>query len=151
MIFMTPAEIDQHVGRRIRLFRKANDLSQEKLAERIGVTFQQVQKYERGANRVSASKLYQIAEVLQVDVASLFEGLPGAGRMDGTPAHPGMAADCFPMAPSAAELVDSFARITDPRCRRAVVELIRSIADGVSGNAMEAAHKGRLATSLAIL
>ncbi len=151
MIFMSPAEIDQHVGRRIRLLRKASDLSQEKLADRIGVTFQQVQKYERGANRVSASKLYQIAEVLQVDIAVLFEGLPSVRRMDNAPMRTDAAVDCFPMTPSEAELTDSFARITDPRCRRAMAELIQSIADGFGAGAMDAGGKGHLATSLALL
>ena len=68
--------IDQHVGRMIRLLRKKQRLSQTVLAEALGVSFQQIQKYERGANRISASKLYQTAALLGVPVAALYDGLP---------------------------------------------------------------------------
>ena len=67
--------IDRHVGARIRMRRKILGVSQEKLADSLGLTFQQVQKYEKGANRVSASKLYEIAAALQTQVAYFFEGL----------------------------------------------------------------------------
>lgn len=71
----TPNAVDLHVGGRIRLRRKLLGVSQEQLADDLALTFQQVQKYERGANRVSASKLYQIAKSLQVTVAWFFDGL----------------------------------------------------------------------------
>jgi transcriptional regulator with XRE-family HTH domain len=71
--------IDQHVGRMIRLLRRERGLSQTALAGALNLTFQQVQKYERGFNRVSASKLYQTAAVMGVPVAALFEGLPAPG------------------------------------------------------------------------
>src|SRR5215212_8586427 len=70
-----PNPVDLHVGARIRMRRKILGVSQEKLADDLGLTFQQVQKYERGANRVSASKLYEIARSLQTPVAFFFEGL----------------------------------------------------------------------------
>lgn len=70
-----PNPVDVHVGARIRLRRKLVGISQEQLAEALGLTFQQVQKYERGANRVSASKLWDIAHKLQVTIAYFFEGL----------------------------------------------------------------------------
>src|SRR5471030_2302540 len=70
-----PNPIDIHVGLQVRLRRKALKISQEKLAEGLGLTFQQVQKYERGANRVSASKLYEMARVLRVSIGYFFEGL----------------------------------------------------------------------------
>src|SRR5215469_8862995 len=70
-----PNPVDLHVGARIRMRRRMQSVSQEKLAEALGLTFQQVQKYERGANRVSASKLYEIAATLKAPVAYFFEGL----------------------------------------------------------------------------
>src|SRR5579862_3698153 len=70
-----PNPIDVHVGLQVRLRRKELKVSQERLAEALGLTFQQVQKYERGANRVSASKLYEIARALHVPVGWFFEGL----------------------------------------------------------------------------
>src|SRR6202789_2014842 len=71
----TPNPIDVHVGLQVRLRRKELKISQERLADALGLTFQQVQKYERGANRISASKLYEIARALQVPIGWFFEGL----------------------------------------------------------------------------
>ena len=71
----TPNPVDVHVGLQVRLRRKELKISQEKLAETLGLTFQQVQKYERGANRISASKLYEIARSLQAPISWFFEGL----------------------------------------------------------------------------
>src|SRR5437868_11330723 len=76
-----PNPIDRHVGLRIRMRRKELGLSQEKLAESIGLTFQQVQKYERAANRVSASKLWEMARALDTTVGYFYEGLPADARM----------------------------------------------------------------------
>lgn len=70
--------VDVHVGLRVRLRRKQMGLSQERLAEGLGLTFQQVQKYERGSNRISASKLFEISKLLEVPVAYFFEGIDGA-------------------------------------------------------------------------
>lgn len=77
-----PDSADLHVGNRIRMCRRAKGLSQEGLAAGLGLTFQQVQKYERGANRVSASKLLQVARTLEVPVAYFFDGLAGANGPD---------------------------------------------------------------------
>src|SRR3954464_8804994 len=77
-----PNPVDMHVGGRVRMRRKLLGVSQEQLADSLGLTFQQVQKYERGANRVSASKLYEIAKTLQVPVSFFFDGL--ADPMDGS-------------------------------------------------------------------
>ena len=76
-----PNPIDLHVGARIRMRRRLLGVSQERLAEALGLTFQQVQKYERGANRVSASKLYEIARTLQTPVTYFFDGLADAGEI----------------------------------------------------------------------
>jgi transcriptional regulator with XRE-family HTH domain len=71
--------VDEHVGARLRQLRKAVGMSQQVLGERLGLTFQQVQKYERGTNRVSASKLHEAALILGVSIADFFEGLPASG------------------------------------------------------------------------
>lgn len=81
----TPDPIDEHVGRRVRLRRKLVGVSQDNLAAGLGLTFQQVQKYERGFNRISASKLLAIAVTLKVPVAYFFEGLDGAEGPDAGP------------------------------------------------------------------
>jgi transcriptional regulator with XRE-family HTH domain len=78
-----PHPVDAHVGRAVRVRRRLRGLSQQALGERIGLTFQQIQKYESGANRISASALHAIAGALEVPVASFFEGLPGAGDAAG--------------------------------------------------------------------
>ena len=127
----TPNPIDVHVGSRIRLRRNMISMSQEKLGEALGITFQQIQKYEKGTNRVGASRLQQISQVLGVPVAFFFEDAPGE-----TPAHGEMAE-----ANSSAYVVDflssaeglqlnrSFARISDAKVRRKIVELVRTLAD----------------------
>src|SRR5271156_5143452 len=78
-----PNPVDLHVGARIRLRRRMQGVSQEKLADALGLTFQQVQKYERGANRVSASKLYEIAAALRAPISYFFDGLADPASIDG--------------------------------------------------------------------
>ena len=123
-----PNPIDVHVGQRIRARRKALGVSQEKLADELGLTFQQVQKYERGANRVSASKLWEIARVLQVEIAALFEGVirEGEGRY-------GVAEAAAPFthdehsSPEATEITALMSRM-DRNRRRMLVDLARTLA-----------------------
>jgi transcriptional regulator with XRE-family HTH domain len=74
--------IDKHVGERVRMYRVKARMSQEALGTQLGITFQQIQKYEKGTNRVGSSRLQQISEILDVPVASLFEDLPGPKRTD---------------------------------------------------------------------
>ncbi len=127
----SPNPVDLHVGSRIRLRRKILGVSQERLAESLGLTFQQVQKYERGSNRVSASKLYEIASTLQTQVAYFFEGLadPSAGQ-DGeiAPGSERFVQD-FLMTPEGLELAGLFPKITRARVRRRVLDLVRSMAE----------------------
>lgn len=127
-----PNPIDIHVGLQVRLRRKELKISQEKLAETIGLTFQQVQKYERGTNRISASKLYEIARTLRVSIAWFFEGLsdPKDGRIHGE-IPPGAApfTQAFLMTSEGIDLANFFPRIEHPRVRRKLVELVRSLAD----------------------
>src|SRR5665213_3079013 len=108
-----PNPVDLHVGARVRMRRKVLGVSQERLADALGLTFQQVQKYERGANRVSASKLSEIARFLQAPISYFFEGLA-----DPTTATSGVAEDGpeavvheFLMTPEGLELASTFPKI----------------------------------------
>lgn len=125
----TPAEVDMHVGARIRMRRRFLGFTQQTLAESLGLTFQQVQKYERGANRVSASKLYDIARALNVPVPYFFEGLADTGS-DGDDAARGAEQSIreFLMTAEGQELATLYPRIVQSRLRRQVLELVRAIA-----------------------
>ena len=123
-----PNPIDLHVGARIRMRRKILGVSQERLAEDLGLTFQQIQKYERGANRVSASKLYEIAKSLRSSVAYFFEGLADTASEGMAEGGEGFVHD-FLMTPEGLELASLFPRITKPKVRRRILELVRSMAD----------------------
>jgi transcriptional regulator with XRE-family HTH domain len=122
-----PNPVDLHVGARIRMRRKILGVSQERLADDLGLTFQQIQKYERGANRVSASKLYEIAKSLQSPVGYFFEGLVDANT--------GMAetGDAFVhdflMTDEGLELATVFPRISRAKVRRRILDLVRSMAE----------------------
>ena len=121
-----PHPIDLHVGLRLRLRRKELRISQEKLAEALGLTFQQVQKYERGANRVSASKLWEVAQALKTSVSYFYEGLaevPGETPL-GISAP---SAQEFLLTNEGMELAATFPKITRPRLRRKVLELVRAM------------------------
>lgn len=127
-----PSEIDQHVGGRVRMRRKLIGVSQEQLADSLALTFQQVQKYERGENRISASKLYRIAALLKTDVTYFFDGLPDpvdAAAPDG----PGAAADrtlqTFLQTAEGLQLAELFPRIAPGRVRRQIVDLVRVMAE----------------------
>lgn len=120
-----PHPVDLHVGVRIRMRRKELGVSQERLAESLGITFQQVQKYERGANRVSASKLWEIALALKTPVAYFYDGL---GDRDATAGHREASQD-FLLSSEGIELMAAFPRIVEPAIRRKIVELVRVVAD----------------------
>ena len=120
-----PHPVDSHVGVRIRMRRKEMGVSQERLAESLGITFQQVQKYERGANRVSASKLWEIAAALKTPVAYFYDGLSDRDAV----AAQRDAAQEFMLSIDGIELMSCFPRITEPAIRRKIVELVRVVAD----------------------
>jgi len=127
-----PNPVDLHVGGRVRMRRKLLGVSQEQLADSLGLTFQQVQKYERGANRVSASKLYEIAKTLQVPVSFFFDGL--ADPMDGSDGDEiGQQAERivqeFLTTPEGLELAEVFPKIGRGRVRRQVLDLVRAMAE----------------------
>jgi transcriptional regulator with XRE-family HTH domain len=126
--------IDSHVGSRVRLRRTLLGMSQEKLGQAVGITFQQIQKYERGLNRIGSSRLYQFGQVLDVPVSYFFENLPsdGASASQTGLAEPGTAPppmedDNFSRRETL-ELVRAFYRIGDRNTRRRIYELIKAVA-----------------------
>lgn len=129
-----PNPIDVHVGARVRLRRTLLGMSQERLGDALGLTFQQVQKYERGANRVGASRLFELAKALNVPVSYFFDDLPD--EEEAAPASAGAASmDEDPMRRrETVELVRAYYRITDDSARRKLYELMRSIAGAMDGD-----------------
>lgn len=126
-----PNPIDTHVGSRIRLRRNMLGMSQEKLGENLGITFQQIQKYEKGTNRVGASRLQAIASILSVPVDFFFEDAPG---QDGGPPR-GFAEDSamalaaeFCSTPEGLQLNRAFVKVADPKVRRRIIDLVKSLA-----------------------
>ncbi|MDB5467842.1 MAG: transcriptional regulator, Cro/CI family [Phenylobacterium sp.] len=128
MTHQGPHPIDRHVGLRIRMRRKELGVSQEKLAEALGLTFQQVQKYERAANRVSASKLWEVARSLQTSVSYFYEGLADNAEFGAGAPHDATAQD-FLITSEGLELATSFPKIARARVRRKVLELVRTLAE----------------------
>lgn len=128
----SPNPIDIHVGSRVRLRRMMLGMSQEKLGEHLGITFQQIQKYEKGTNRIGASRLQAIARVLSVPVAFFFEDAPGNTPVAGDqgfdePQNASYVVD-FLSSSEGLALNKSFIRIKDPKQRRKVVELVKAMA-----------------------
>jgi transcriptional regulator with XRE-family HTH domain len=125
-----PNPVDKYVGSRVRMRRIMLGMSQEKLGEALGLTFQQVQKYEKGTNRVGASRLQQISEILQVPVSFLFEGGLGAIETSngfGEAASPTYVSDFLATSEGLA-LTRAFTRISDSKLRRSIVDLVEQIA-----------------------
>ncbi len=123
-----PELVDLHVGARIRLRRKLLGFSQHRLAEDLGLTFQQVQKYERGLNRVSASKLYEISRSLQTSVSYFFEGLADHGSDVGDHEAERVVVE-FLATPEGLELASLFPRLRHGRARRRILDLVRAMAE----------------------
>jgi len=135
-----PNPMDIHVGSRVRLRRMVIGMSQEKLGEKMGLTFQQIQKYEKGTNRIGASRLFQLAQIMDVPIQFFFEDAPAgtAGRIAG----PGFAESKteaflldFLNSRDGLELNRAFVKITDPKVRKRVVELVRALSDEVAATA----------------
>jgi len=125
-----PNPVDKYVGSRVRMRRIMLGMSQEKLGEALGLTFQQIQKYEKGTNRVGASRIQQISEILQVPVSFLFEGGPsGIANTEGFSenASPTYISDFLATSEGLA-LTRAFTRITDAKLRRSIVDLVEQIA-----------------------
>ena len=145
----SPNPIDVHVGKRLRLRRTLLGMSQERLGELLGLTFQQVQKYERGVNRIGSSRLFELGQILDVPVSFFFDDMPGDGR--GT-VHPGVTAGrtagfATGLAEESAtfdhdldnglsldkretlELIRAYYRIGDPAVRKRLFELTKALAN----------------------
>jgi transcriptional regulator with XRE-family HTH domain len=131
-----PNAVDKLVGAKIRARRKLKGMSQSALADAIGVTFQQVQKYENGANRIGASRLQQIATALGVSIEHLFEGAAGPAGAEAAQATEVLSA--FLALPEGPRLITGFLAIDDPNVRRRVADLIQALA-GQGGLALRAA------------
>lgn len=125
----TPNAIDRRLGQHVRTRRIEIGMSQERLAELLGVTFQQVQKYEKGINRVSASRLYAIAAALNMPVAPFFEGMTPAG---GKAVPPPSVQEDVRATPEGAELLALFASIRSVKVRRRAIALIRALTESSS-------------------
>lgn len=130
----TPNPVDVHVGGRVRLRRTLLGMSQEKLGEAIGLTFQQVQKYERGANRIGASRLFDLSRVLDVPVSFFFDDMPDsvASRSPALTRGPTVSeqsTDPDPLAKrETLELVRAYYRISDPLVRKRLFEMTKALA-----------------------
>jgi transcriptional regulator with XRE-family HTH domain len=125
----TPNPIDKHVGSRVRMRRMMIGMSQEKLGEKLGITFQQIQKYEKGTNRIGASRLQQIATVLAVPVSFFFEGAPVPETIGGPisePASPAYVSDFLATADGLA-LTKAFMKVKDAKVRRRIVDLVEAM------------------------
>jgi transcriptional regulator with XRE-family HTH domain len=138
-----PNPIDVHVGKRLRLRRTLLGMSQERLGELLGLTFQQVQKYERGVNRIGSSRLFELGQILDVPISFFFDDLPetvtGAGGAGGGYAIAGLAEervafdhedDALPLDKrETLELVRAYYRIGDPAVRKRLFELAKALAN----------------------
>ena len=126
----SPNPIDIHVGTRVRMRRMMLGMSQEKLGDALGLTFQQVQKYEKGTNRIAASRLQQMSNILQVPVPFFFEGaphVPGQPKRTGEAPSPAYVSEFLATADGLA-LTKAFMRIEDAKLRRRIVHLVEEIA-----------------------
>ena len=126
-----PNPVDQHVGSRVRMRRVLLGMSQEKLAESLGLTFQQVQKYEKGTNRIGASRLQEISNTLQVAPSFFFEGLNSHAPAQNS----GFAEEAsarsitnFVITAEGLRLNKAFTQITDPKVRRRIIDLVIAVA-----------------------
>lgn len=122
MLARKPDPLDVMVGARIRIFRTHRGMSQSDLAEKIGVAFQQVQKYEKGTNRVGASRLSRIAAVLGVSIGELFEASGDKPADSKSPFRLLAGRDAL-------RVLTAFSRMSDPRVRRAIAQLVETVAD----------------------
>lgn len=125
-----PNPVDVHVGSRVRLRRTLLGMSQEKLGAALGLTFQQVQKYERGTNRIGSSRLYQLGRILEVPVSFFFDDMPSETAAS-APTAPEAEAEVFDQEDlskrETLELVRAYYRIDDPAVRKRVFELVKAV------------------------
>lgn len=122
-----PDPVDKHVGKLVRARRLMLEMSQEKLGDALGITFQQVQKYEKGVNRIGASRLQQIAKILEVSVSYFFEGAPDVEKQEGEGVFPEEVMR-FLAEKDGSRIARAFLRIEDPEVRHKIVELLEAMA-----------------------
>jgi transcriptional regulator with XRE-family HTH domain len=120
----TPHPVDVHVGQRIRMRRMQRKMSTATLGAAIGLTFQQIQKYETGVNRIGASRILEICNVLKIPIAFVFEGSPGLTRFENSP--PQYFVDFMDSA-EGPPLVAAFCQIVDPELRRSIVHMVKRV------------------------
>lgn len=140
--------IDIHVGNRVRLRRMLIGMSQEKLGEMLGLTFQQVQKYEKGTNRIGAGRLFHVSQILGVPVQFFYDDLPtdqssvpGARRVEEDAAPYVMD---YVTSPEGLQLNRHFFRITDPRVRRRILDLVKTLAGAEGPDSVAELHGQKL-------
>ena len=130
-----PNTTDKHVGKRVRMRRLMIKMKQEKLAAQLGLTFQQVQKYEKGVNRISASRLREMSHVLQVPVQFFFDGLPetkgGSGKDRQDPSQKFI--HDFLASSDGLALARAFTRLKSSKLRRRIVQLVKEFVDEAAG------------------
>jgi transcriptional regulator with XRE-family HTH domain len=135
-VLKPPNPTDKYVGSRVRMRRMMMSMSQEKLGEALGLTFQQVQKYEKGTNRISASRLQQMSNILQVPIPFFFEGLPShtsTSKGKSEAPSPAYVSD-FLATSDGLSLTKAFMHIKDSKLRRRIVNLVEEIAGDGSDN-----------------
>ena len=142
----SPNPIDVHVGSRVRMRRMLVGMSQEKLGDSLGLTFQQVQKYEKGANRIGASRLFQISRVLGVPISFFYEGLTGDGEgheVDQAEVDQSVFELDMLSSSEGIQLNSAFFSIRDPKVRKKVLELVKALGEaaGLEG-ALDGGHDG---------
>lgn len=127
----TPHPMDVHVGGRVRLRRMMLGMSQDKLGEALGLTFQQVQKYEKGVNRIGASRVFEIAKILDVPIQYFYDDFEsGAGRSHGFAESDDVGFMALLHSPEGVQLCRHFAEIKDPKVRKRVLDLVKTLANG---------------------
>jgi transcriptional regulator with XRE-family HTH domain len=129
MSIKAPNPVDKYVGSRVRMRRIMLGMSQEKLGDALGLTFQQVQKYEKGTNRISASRLQHLSTILKVPITFFFEGAPpSVGWPAPNQEQPPSYVNDFLATSDGLALIAAYTRISDPKLRRAIVALVEQIA-----------------------
>lgn len=132
-----PNPIDVHVGSRVRMRRMFIGMSQERLGEQMDLTFQQIQKYEKGTNRIGASRLFQLADILKVPVGFFFEGLDAVTAQQPQAGFAEASSESYVMdfldSREGIELNRAFVKIRDPKVRKSIVELVRALAEAEPG------------------
>lgn len=135
-----PHDVDIHVGGRVRLRRSALGLSQDQLGAAIGLSFQQVQKYERGANRIGASRLYEMSKVLQIPISYFFENMDGMGVAEegdgGYQTDPVIKREVL-------ELMRAYHQILDPKQRKKILKLVQGLAEDSQRESQDKLRKNK--------